>query len=153
VTDDVPDDLAELDHELDRRAQRRIEPGRSALTVTICMFVLIVALMLPWTGYVAGWEVLTGVRPLGFLPRLFSFTSLGFGLVGSTLALATRWWALAWLCTVGCGFSVVNGVWAIWSRQVGVPAGGTAAGIGMVLAALAMLVLAATWARIAITRT
>jgi hypothetical protein len=53
---------------------------------------------------------------------------------------------------VGSGFSVVNGVWAIWSRQVGVPAGGTPAGVGMVLAALAMLVLAATWARIAITR-
>ena len=117
------------------------------------MFVLIAALMLPWTGSVAGWEVLTGVRSFGFLPRLFSFTALGFGLAGSALALATRWWALAWLCAVGCGFSVVNGVWAIWSRQVGVPAGGTAAGIGMVLAALAMLVLAATWTRLAISRT
>ena len=76
---------------------------------------------------------------------------------------ASGWWsprspwpragaALAWLAAVGCGFSVVTGVWAIWSRQVGVPAGGTGPGFGMVLAVLAVLVLAVCWVRIAMRR-
>jgi hypothetical protein len=43
-------------------------------------------------------------------------------------------------------------VWAIWSRQVGVPAGGTGPGIGLVLAVIAVLVLAGTWVRIATRR-
>jgi hypothetical protein len=47
---------------------------------------------------------------------------------------------------------VVTGVWAIWSRQVAVPAGATGAGIGLVLAVLAVLVLAGTWVRIATRR-
>ncbi len=56
------------------------------------------------------------------------------------------------MCAVGCGFSVITGVWAIWSRQVGVPNGGTGAGIGLVVAALAVLALAVCWVRIAIRR-
>jgi hypothetical protein len=53
---------------------------------------------------------------------------------------------------VGCGFSVVNGVWAIWSRQVNVPQGGTGPGIGLVLAVVAMVVLAASWVKISTRR-
>jgi len=89
------------------------------------------------------------ISTFGVLPRLFTFTSLGFGLVVGSLALATRWWALALLTAVGCGISVVNGLWAIWSRQTGVLTGGTGPGIGMVLAAVTMVVLTACWARIA----
>jgi hypothetical protein len=72
--------------------------------------------------------------------------------LGSVLALATRWWALAWVCAVGCGFSVVDGVWAIWSRQIGVPTGDAGAGPGLVVAVLAVLVLAVSWVRIALRR-
>jgi hypothetical protein len=53
------------------------------------------------------------------------------------------------VCAVGSGFSVVNGVWAIWSRQVNVPHGGSGPGIGLVLAVLAMVALTACWVRIA----
>jgi hypothetical protein len=149
----VPEELAALDAELTgigRRVQRQIDPGPAALGVSIAILVLIVALILPWTGPVRGWEVLAGIEPrLGVLPRLFTFTSLGFGLVVSTLALATRWWALAWLAAVGCGMSVVTGLWAIWSRQVAVPVGGSGPGVGLVLALLAVITLAICWARIA----
>lgn len=151
----VPDELAALDAELrraQRRAEHRTDPGPAALVVSVAMLGLIGALLLPWTGSVQGWEVLAGLAPLGLLPPLFAGTSLGFGLVCSALALATRWWGLAWLAAVGCGVSVVTGVWAIWSRQIAVPAGATGPGVGLVLAVLAVLVLAVTWVRIATRR-
>lgn len=151
----VPDELAELDAELagvERTVERRIDPGAPAVGVAVGVLVLLGSLILPWTGSTPGWEVLAGTEWFGVLPRLFAFTAIGFGVLGSALALATRWWALAWLCAVGCGFSVVDGVWAIWSRQVGVPEGGTPAGIGMVLAVLAVIGLAACWVRIALRR-
>lgn len=136
-----------------RGIERRTDPGSTALTVSVAVLVLLASLALPYTGPVAGWEVLAGLAPdLGVLPRLFTFTALGFGVVGSALALAMRWWALAWVCAVGCGFSVVDGVWAIWSRQTVVLDGGTGPGFGLVLALLAVLVLAASWVRIALRR-
>jgi hypothetical protein len=147
----LPDELAELDAELER-ASRQTDPGATALVVSVAMLVLIVGLVLPWTGSTLGWEVLAGVATLGLLPPLFAVTSLGFGLVGSALALATRWWGLAWLCAVGCGFSVVTGVWAIWSRQVAVPAGAPGPGLGLVLSVIAVLVLAVSWVRVATRR-
>jgi hypothetical protein len=153
---EVPEELAALDRELAgvaRRAERRIDPSpRAALVVALAMFALLGGLLLPWSGPVLGWEVLAGTRSLGPLPRLFTLTSLGFGLVVSALALGIRWWGLAWLSALGCGFSVVHGVWAIWSRQTGVPAGGTGPGIGMILTVAAMLVLAVCWVRIALRR-
>lgn len=160
MTDDgddekVPDELAALDAELrraERRAERRVAPGPTAVVVSVAMLALIGSLMLPWTGAVRGWEVLAGLAPLGLMPPLFAGTSLVFGLVCSALALALRWFGLAWLSAVGCGISVVTGVWAIWSRQVTVPAGGTGAGLGLVLAVLAVLVLAGAWVRIATRR-
>jgi hypothetical protein len=151
----MSDDMAAYEAELagvQRRVERRIDPGTGALVVSVAVLVLLGSLMLPWTGDVAGWEVLSGTESLGLLPRLFAFTALGFGVVGSALALATRWWALAWVAALGCGFSVVDGVWAIWSRQIAVPEGGTAAGPGLVVAVLAVLVLAVAWARIALRR-
>jgi hypothetical protein len=154
---DVPEELAALDKELagvTRQVERRIDPSpAAALVVAVAMFALLGGLLLPWSGTALGWEVLAGLRPIGPLPRLFTFTSLGFGLVVSALALGTRWWGLAWLAAFGCGFSVVHGVWAIWSRQTAVPHGiATGPGIGMILAAVAVLVLAASWVRIALRR-
>ncbi len=148
----MPEELSELNRELagmERRVERRIDPGGLAFGVTLAMLVLMVSLVLPWTGDALGWEILAGSRTFGALPRLFTFTSLGFGLVVGSLALATRWWALALLSAVGCGISVVNGLWAIWSRQTGVLTGGTGPGVGMVLAAVTVIVLTAFWVRIA----
>lgn len=146
------DELARLDQELagvERRVERRIDPGGIAVVVTVAMLMLLVALILPWTGGAAGWEILAGTREFGALPRLFTFTSLGFGLVVSALALATRWWPLAWLTAVGCGISVINGLWAIWSRQTGVFSGGTGPSVGMIVALAAVVLLLACWVRIA----
>ena len=152
MNESSPDDLASLEAELaevERSVVRRVDPGATALPVAVAVLLLVGALMLPWTGGVPGWQVLAGVANLGALPRLFTFTSIGFGLLGSAVALATRFWAASFVCAVGSGFSVVNGVWAIWSRQVNVPHGGTGPGIGLVLAVLAMVALTACWVRIA----
>ena len=153
---DVPEELVALDKELagvTRRVERRTDPSpAAALVVAIAMLALLGGLLLPWSGPALGWQVLAGVASIGPLPRLFTFTSLGFGLVISALALGTRWWGLAWLAAFGCGFSVVHGVWAIWSRQTGVPTGGAGPGIGLLLAVVAMLVLAVSWVRIAVRR-
>ncbi len=151
----IPVELTRLDRELSgvaRRVEQRIDPGATAMVVSIAVLALIAALLLPWTGAAHGWQVLVGTERYGPLPRLFTFTALGFGVFGSTFALATRWWPLAWLCAVGCGISVINGVWAIWSRQVEVPSGASGAGLGLVLAVFAVLVLAISWARIALRR-
>ncbi|QJY47362.1 hypothetical protein [Pseudonocardia broussonetiae] len=136
-----------------RTMERRTDPGATAVTVAVAVLVVLGSLALPWTGAVLGWQVLAGLAPdLGVLPRLFTFTSVGFGVLGSALALSTRWWALAWVCAVGSGISVVTGIWAVWSRQTVVPDGGTGPHVGMVLAVLAMVVLAASWSRIALRR-
>src|SRR5262249_43933105 len=134
---------------VERRVERRIDPGGIAFGVTLAMLVLTATLILPWTGDAQGWEILAGSRTFGALPRLFTFTSLGFGLGVGALAVATRWWALAWLTAVGCGIAIVNGLWAIWSRQTGVLTGGTGPGVGMVVAVAAVIVLTACWVRIA----
>lgn len=136
-----------------RTMERRTDPGATAVTVAVAVLVVLGSLALPWTGAVLGWQVLAGLAPdLGVLPRLFTFTSVGFGVLGSALALPTRWWALAWVCAVGSGISVVTGIWAVWSRQTVVPDGGTGPHAGMVLAVVAMVVLAASWSRIALRR-
>lgn len=151
----VPDELAALDAELgdvQRAVERRIDPGAAMLGVLVGILALIGSLLLPWTGSALGWEVLAGVESFGLLPRLFAYTAFGFGVVGSALTLATGRWGLAWVCAVGCGFSVVDGVWAIWSRQIVVPTGGSGPGVGLVLGVLAVLVLAVSWVRIALRR-
>ncbi|SHK24221.1 hypothetical protein SAMN05443637_10435 [Pseudonocardia thermophila] len=151
----VPDELTALQEELrsaERAVVRRTDPGATALLVTGFMLVLLVGLMLPWVGYTPGWALLAGMENQGVLVRLFTFTALGFGLVISALALATRLWALAWLCAVGCGIASINGLWALWTRQVGVPVGEPGPAFGMVLAVIAIVLLAANWARIALRR-
>lgn len=155
---EVEPELSELDKELAgvvRRTQYRIDPSpRTGLVLTVSMLVLMGSLLLPWAGSATGWGVLIGVDRIGPLPRLFTFTSLGFGLVGSALTLGTRRWGLAWLTAFGCGFSVVHGVWSIWSLQstafedVVAPPPGP----GMIVAVSTMLVLAVSWVRIVLSR-
>lgn len=152
----MPDDLARLDRELSgMRSWPRLDPGPAAVVVAIAVMLLLGALALPWVGPVSGWSVLMGggaeIPKLGVLPRLFTGTAVLFGVVGSATALLTRFWAVGWACAMGCGFSVVTGVWAVWSRQTA-PAGTPGPGIGLVLALLTMVLLSALWVRIAWTR-
>jgi len=148
----TPDGLNRLDRELSGyRAWPRIDLGPSAMVVSIGVLLVLVADALPWTGSVSGWNVLLGAAQLGMLPRLFAVTSLLFGVVGSTTAIVTRLWGVGWACALGCGFSVVNGLWAVWSRQTA-PSGAPGPGVGLVLALLAMALLALMWVRLAWSR-
>lgn len=153
----VPPALSELDAELaaaERRAVSRLDPGFGALVVACAVMLLLVATGLPWTGPTRGWEIMAGGGP-GLLPRLFADTAIGFGVLGSASALLTRRWALAWVCALGCAFSVFTGVLAIWSRQTGLGPGtapGPGPGAGLVLAVLSVLLLAVLWVRLAWSR-
>jgi hypothetical protein len=129
----------------------RIDPGVSGLVVSVGVLVVLLSHALPWAGHTTGWMVLFGEGQLGVLPRLFAITSLLFGVVASTTGLLTRLWAIGWACAFGCGFSVVNGVWAVWSRQTA-PHGNPGPGLGLLLAVLAMALLALMWVRLAWSR-
>lgn len=169
---DLPPELARLDAELDAelgalrakpgRAQgirgllaRRVQPGSSVVVIFSGVAMLLFALTVPWVGGQSGLDVLLGATGVGPLPRLFSWTSIGFGVVVSIAALVTRRWVLAWLCAVGCGFSIVDGALAIWSQQTGSVAAGTVGagpGVGLVLAWISIVLLTATWTRLAWSR-
>lgn len=154
--DQMPDDLARLDRELSGwRSWPRLDPGVSDVVVAVAVLALLGAFALPWTGPVSGWSVLTGggaeIPKLGLLPQLFAATAVLFGVLGSVTTLFTRFWALGWACALGSGFSVMNGLWAVWSRQTA-PAGAPGPGVGLVLALLMMVLLSALWVRIAWTR-
>jgi hypothetical protein len=169
---ELPPELSRLDEELDAelgalRAKpsrahglrvllaRRISPGSSAVVIFSGIAMLLFALAVPWVGVQSGMDALVGATGIGPLPRLFSWTSIGFGVVVSIAALASRRWVLAWLCAVGCGFSIVDGALGIWSRQTGSVAAGTVGagpGVGLVLAWISIVLLTATWTRLAWSR-
>jgi hypothetical protein len=154
---DRPDEqLAELRAEIDqveRDMVGHIEPGRWVIVVAAGVFALLVAALLPWVGSNSAWQVLfghvTGEHRIGPLPRLFAASSLLVGVVLSAITLFSRRWGLAWLCAFGSAFSVIHGVWAVWSRQTSEGAG---PGAGMVLALLAMILLAVQWLGLALSR-
>jgi len=148
-------DLSALESELAgvaRRVEHRIDPGVAAVVAAVGVLGVVGGLLLPWVGSTTGWQLLVGAEYLGPLPRLFTITATAFGLVTSVLALTTRFWALAWVSAVGCGIATVNGIWAIWTRQTGALEGVEGPGPGLILAAVAMVVLTFTWARIALQR-
>lgn len=152
MADKLPDELNELERQLSGpRMWPRIDPGASALVVSIGVLLVLVSHALPWVGSTTGWMVLLGGGQLGALPRLFAITSLLFGVVATTTGILTRLWAVGWACALGCGFSVVNGVWAVWSRQTA-PSGAPGPGIGLLLAVVTMVLLAMMWVRLTWTR-
>ena len=144
---------AEID-EVEREAVRHVQPGRWVMVIAVGSFTLLLAAALPWVDGASGWQVLLGQLDepsrIGLLPRLFATTSLLFGVVLSAVAVFNRRWGLVWLCSFGCGFSVVHAIWAVWSRQT---SGTSGPGVGMVLALLAIFVLAVQWLRVAFSRT
>ena len=137
-----------------RKATRTVEFGRRGFTISLLVFALLVAELLPWMGGHAGWQVLLGDAGTFVIPRLFAATSIGIGLLGSVLALATRRWWLTWACAIGGWFAAVDGVLAVWSQQsAGIEgAGSSGPGIGMVIALITMILLAAQWMRVAWSR-
>jgi hypothetical protein len=154
--DPMPESLARLDKELSGiRSWPRLDPGLGTVVIAVAVMLLLGAIALPWVGTTSGWTMLiTGGPPMrGFrgLPRLFAGTAVFFGVLGSTTALMTRLWALGWACALGCGFSVVNGLWAIWSRQTA-PSGTPGPGLGLILTLLTMIMLSILWVRLAWTR-
>ena len=151
------DEIAALRAEIDqveRDVVGHVEPGWWALVIAVAAFALLVAAVLPWVGSNSGWQVLLGQASgpyhIGLLPRLFVASSLFVGVLLSALTLFTRRWGLAWLCALGSAFSVIHGMWAVWSRQTAGDHAGP--GPGMVLALLTMIVLAAQWVRLAFSR-
>lgn len=152
---EVPDELRELDAELaglPQRIERRFDPGSRAVVIAVGVLVLVGSVLLPWVGGNPGWQVFAGQADYGPLPRLFTYTLLAFGVLGSALALLTRRWVLAWVCAIGCGISTVTGFWAIWSRQIGADTGLTGPQFGLILGAIGVLVLTFTWAGVALRR-
>jgi hypothetical protein len=148
----MPDELARLDREFsEEHGLPRLDLGPSAVVVAVGVLVLLLANVLPWTGSTTGWEILSGASQLGILPRVFTVTSMLFGVIGSVAALMTRRWPIAWACALGGGFSVVNGVWAVWSRQTA-PGGSAGPGVGLILAVLTMVLLTLMWVRLAWSR-
>jgi hypothetical protein len=104
------EELAPFETELagvERRVERHIDPGATALGVSVGVLMMLASLMLTWTGSTQGWEVLAGIESFGLLPRLFAFTAVGFGVVGSALALATRRWGWP-----GCPRWAVGSPWS-----------------------------------------
>jgi hypothetical protein len=155
MTDD-PNGLAALRAEIDaveRSALRRVDPGARAVVISGAIMLLLLAIALPWVGDASGWDVLSGtanpVDRVGLLPRMFGGVALGLGVGLSLVALLTRRWGVAWASALGCTYCVLDGVWAIWSRQT---VHGPGPGIGLVLAVLAVAVLAVQWLRLALSR-
>lgn len=153
---DNPDRMDELRAEIDaveRTALRRVDPGARTVVIAGAIMVLLLATSLPWVGGASGWEVLRGTADpadqVGLLPRLFAAVALGLGVGLSALALLTRRWGLVWASALGCAYGVLDGVWAIWSRQT---SDGAGPGAGLVLAVLAVAVLAVQWFRLAVSR-
>lgn len=147
--------LTELREEVDaaeRHAVRTVEFGRRAMVIAVAVFVLLVGIVLPWIDGYTGWQVLLGEATA--VPRLFAGTAIGFGVVCSVIALMTRRWVMCWVCAIGGWFASVDGVLAIWSEQshVGRVEGATGPGIGLVISAIVMIVLAAQWFRMAWSR-
>jgi hypothetical protein len=147
---DSVDGLREEIDEVGRRASRTVELGGRAVVIAVAVFVLLVGLILPWMNGSSGLEVLIGTETgkASMVPRLFAATAVLFGVVASALTLTTRRWVFAWVGAAGGWFASVDGLLAIWSRQ----SSGTAPGIGLIIAEVAMVAIAIQWFRTAASR-
>ncbi|GLY66287.1 Rv2732c family membrane protein [Amycolatopsis taiwanensis] len=148
-------DLTRLAADVDEvvsKAARTVDIGRRGFVISVLVFVLLVGQLLPWVGPHTGWQVLFGQG--GAVPQLFATTSSVFGVGASVLALSTRRWWLTWVCAMGGWFASVDGLLAVWSQQSSSATNtpGTGPGIGLIIALIATIVLAANWMRTAWSR-
>jgi hypothetical protein len=144
--------LREQIDQVERGVLRRIDPGVKAMVIAVAVFVLVIAALLPWVHGVAGWQVLVAGpntnAKADIVPRVFGIGVYAFGVLGSAIALGTRRWGVAWLCSLGCGAFTVLGLVSLWSQQTSAShQPGPGPGAGLILAVLCMLVLAVSWAR------
>lgn len=144
--------LAEDVDAIGHKVSRTVELGRRGFLISVLVFALLVAQLLPWVGEHVGWQVLFGDG--GAIPQLFATTSTVIGVLCSALALGTRRWWLTWVCAIGGWFASVDGLLAVWSQQSGGANGaaGAGPGSGMVIALVAMILLAGSWLRVAFSR-
>ncbi|HVV21224.1 MAG TPA: hypothetical protein VHF06_17430 [Pseudonocardiaceae bacterium] len=160
MNDESPEELAELQAEIDRvesGLMRRIDPGARALVISVCVLVLAICGVLPWVDGTPGWEVLFdqggGVGKVDILPRVFAIGVFLFGFLGSALALGVRRWSVAWASTLGTGLFTVLGLVSIWSQQTSTShLAGPGPGPGLILSVIAMFVLVVCWVRVVWSR-
>ncbi|TDP89193.1 hypothetical protein [Labedaea rhizosphaerae] len=152
MTDDNLDELKDEIESVEKGVRRRVELGTRAMVIAVSVMVVLIGLTLPWMRGVTGWEVLLGTvtGKATMVPRLFSGTSLLFGVLASMGALVTQRWGMVWIGALGGWFAAVDGVLAIWSRQSSTD--GLGLGVGLPVAEIAVVVIAVCWFRTAWSR-
>ncbi|MFC8046635.1 hypothetical protein [Nocardia sp. NPDC057353] len=150
---------AEIDA-VERRVAGEIDPGARALVVAIAVFALLLSLVLPHAGSARGFDVLLFTEParfehIGLPSRVFVWFVTVFGIGFSLFALMTRRWALAWIAVAGSAVGSVFGMLSIWHRQTpGLDNYiGAGPGIGLIVAAIAAVVLTFHWVQVVWSRT
>lgn len=160
---DSSNDFEQFKDELDaveRRIAGEIDPGVRALVVAGAVFLLLLSLVLPHAGGARGFDVLLGTdaaraEHIGLPSRIFVWFAVLFGIGFSLLALMTRRWVLAWIAVAGSAIGSVFGVFAIWHRQTPGLGNyhGAGPGVGLILGAIAIIVLTFHWIRVVWSRT
>ncbi len=145
---------------VERKIAGEIDPGVRALVVAGAVFVLLLSLVLPHAGAARGFDVLlydsvAQDEHIGLPSRVFEWFVVVFGIGFSLAALTTRRWVLAWIATAGTAIASVFGVFSIWHRQTPGLGNyeGSGPGIGLILAAIAAIVLTFHWIRVVWSRT
>lgn len=160
---DSSNDFEQFKDELDaveRRIAGEIDPGVRALVVAGAVFLLLLSLVLPHAGGARGFDVLLSTdaaraEHIGLPSRIFVWFAVLFGIGFSLLALMTRRWVLAWIAVAGSAIGSVFGVFSIWHRQTPGLGNyhGAGPGIGLILGAIAIIVLTFHWIRVVWSRT
>lgn len=145
---------------VERKIAGEIDPGSRAMVVAVAVFVLLLSLILPHAGAARGLDVLAfdahaQAEHIGLPSRVFEWFVVVFGIGFSSLALVTRRWALAWVAVAGSAVGSVFGVLSIWHRQTPGLGNyeGAGPGIGLILAAIAIIVLTFHWIKVVWSRT
>ncbi|RJO75264.1 hypothetical protein D5S18_14695 [Nocardia panacis] len=146
--------------DVEKRIAGEIDPGVRALVVAGSVFALLVSLVLPHAGAARGFDVLlstdiASTEHIGLPSRVFVWFTVIFAIGCSLLALMTRRWVLAWVAVSGSAVASVFGVLSIWHRQTpGINNyHGAGPGIGLILGAIAVIVLTFHWIRVVWSRT
>lgn len=145
---------------VERKIAGEIDPGSRALVVAVAVFVLLLSLVLPHAGDARGLDVVlydgnAQAEHIGLPSRVFEWFVVVFGIGFSSLALITRRWTLAWIAVAGSAVGSVFGVLSIWHRQTPGLGNyeGAGPGVGLILAAIAIVVLTFHWIRAVWSRT
>ena len=140
----------------EKKVSGEIDPGARALVVAVGVMLAMVSLVLPHTGDASGIDVLVSAPAadaarLNVTSRIFVYLLVIFAVGASALALLSRRWVIAWVALCGTAVTCVAGMLAWWSRHtpgVGGVEPPSGVGIGLMLGALAAVLLAFHWARI-----